>query len=68
MATRSALVGRRVERERLEGALHRAQRGQGSLVLLAGEAGVGKTRLAEEMTGASSALVLWGRAIHGGEH
>jgi DNA-binding CsgD family transcriptional regulator len=66
MVTRTALVGRQVERERLRQALARARLGNGSLVLLAGEAGVGKTRLAEELAEESGAMVLWGRADHGG--
>ena len=65
MATRSSLVGRQAERARLADALERARRGTGSLVLLAGEAGVGKTRLAEELAKESGGLVLWGRASQG---
>jgi DNA-binding NarL/FixJ family response regulator len=62
MEVRSALVGREAERERLSEAVERARRGSGSLLLLCGEAGVGKTRLAEEVAGASSTLVLRGAA------
>src|SRR3954453_22160519 len=47
MDLRSALVGREAERETLSQAIERARRGSGSLLLLSGEAGVGKTRLAE---------------------
>jgi DNA-binding CsgD family transcriptional regulator len=65
MSSRSALVGRRAERERLGDALERARLGSGSLVLIAGEAGVGKTRLVEEVAEDSAALVLRGRASHG---
>jgi len=65
MATRSALVGRDAERERLEDAVRRAASGAGGLVLVAGEAGVGKTRLAEEVAAGSGARILWGRASHG---
>jgi DNA-binding CsgD family transcriptional regulator/tetratricopeptide (TPR) repeat protein len=43
----AALVGRERERGALEAALARLRVGQGGLVLLAGEAGVGKTRLVE---------------------
>jgi DNA-binding NarL/FixJ family response regulator len=43
-------VGRAEEFERVERALRRAQSGAGSTVLVAGEAGIGKTRLASELT------------------
>ncbi len=66
MATRSALVGREAERGQLADALARARAGSGSLVLIAGDAGMGKTRLAEELAEASDALTLVGRAGHGG--
>jgi DNA-binding CsgD family transcriptional regulator/tetratricopeptide (TPR) repeat protein len=62
MAGKRPLVGRQAELERLDEALDGARLGHGSLVLLAGEAGVGKTRLAEELADRSGAAVLWGRA------
>jgi DNA-binding CsgD family transcriptional regulator len=65
MTTRGGLVGRAAERERLGDALRRARLGSGSLVLLAGEAGVGKTRLAEEVAEGSGGLILAGRAGQG---
>jgi DNA-binding CsgD family transcriptional regulator/tetratricopeptide (TPR) repeat protein len=65
MAARSVLVGRSDELSRLEEALQQARLGSGSLVLVAGDAGVGKTRLVEHVAGASGALVLWGRARQG---
>jgi DNA-binding winged helix-turn-helix (wHTH) protein len=43
------LVGRDRELERLEASLERARAGRGGLVLLAGEPGIGKTRLAREL-------------------
>src|SRR5262249_47395268 len=58
-------VGRPAERERLRPGLVRACDGQGALVLLAGEAGIGKTRLAAEMADGSGAQVLWGAAGRG---
>ncbi len=64
MAGQRPLVGRHAELERLNEALSRARRRNGSLVLIAGEAGVGKTRLAEELAEHSRAAVLWGRASH----
>jgi DNA-binding NarL/FixJ family response regulator len=66
MATRSALVGRQAECARLGDALQRAELGNGALVLVSGEAGVGKTRLAEELAERSGQRVLWGRASQGG--
>ena len=49
MAGRSALVGREAERELLGAALERARDGPARSCSCAGEAGVGKTRLAEEV-------------------
>ena len=44
-----AIIGRRIERARLDAALAHAVAGRGSIVVLSGEAGVGKTRLAEDV-------------------
>ncbi len=59
------LVGRADERAHLIAALDRARAGHGSLVLVAGEAGVGKTRLAASLVDDADATVLRGRATQG---
>lgn len=46
---RTPFVGRIPERAMLSAALSRAQQGLGALVLIGGEPGIGKTRLAEEV-------------------
>jgi predicted ATPase len=66
MAQRAQLVGRQAERERLGNALEAARLAAGSLVLIAGEAGVGKSRLAEEAADTAGVTALWGRTSHGG--
>src|SRR4051812_6314129 len=66
MDLRSALVGREAEREALSQAIERARRGSGSLLLLSGEAGAGKTRLAEEVAAGSADVVLRGAASSSG--
>jgi class 3 adenylate cyclase len=57
------LVGRQEELSQLEDALLAANRGDGRFVLLGGEAGIGKTRLAHELERRARKLdgeVLWG--------
>jgi DNA-binding CsgD family transcriptional regulator len=62
-----ALIGRGDERARLEAALAAAVAGHGSLVLLSGEAGAGKTRLTEDVLAAKgAATVVRGAATPGG--
>jgi DNA-binding CsgD family transcriptional regulator len=60
-----ALIGREAERARLAEAVASASAGAGSLVLVAGEAGVGKTRLAEEALREADAVALRGGAAPG---
>jgi ATP-dependent Clp protease ATP-binding subunit ClpA len=47
------VVGRDAELGRMESLLNRALAGNGGLVACTGEAGIGKTRLAEELGSAS---------------
>lgn len=61
---RGRLVGRARELEELKTHWQRAEEGQAHLVLLSGELGVGKTRLARELVVYArlrGAAVLWGR-------
>src|SRR6266508_4357239 len=63
---RTALVGRDGELATLAGWLDAAGDGEPRLVLCGGEPGVGKTRLAEELTRVArdrDVPVLWGRAV-----
>jgi DNA-binding NarL/FixJ family response regulator len=64
MSERTLLVGRSDELAQLNEAAERARQGQGSIVLLCGEAGVGKSALAAEAV-ASFDRVLWGAASEG---
>jgi DNA-binding CsgD family transcriptional regulator len=60
------IVGRRYELGLLRGWLDQARAGAGRLVLCSGEAGIGKTRLAQEVAGlalAAGATVAWGRCV-----
>ncbi len=61
---RGTFVGRQREMGELKAALNDAMSGQGRLVMLAGEPGIGKTRTAQELAGNAETLgaqVLWGR-------
>jgi DNA-binding NarL/FixJ family response regulator len=62
----AALIGRRHEVDLLVNALEVARGGRGGLVLLVGEAGIGKTRLAEALADHArdtGATVLWGACL-----
>ncbi|MBB5955835.1 DNA-binding CsgD family transcriptional regulator [Saccharothrix tamanrassetensis] len=67
LGTGIPLVARSREMTRLRAALDEAARGQAGAVLLAGDAGVGKTRLVDELSAAADALVLTGRCLDIGE-
>jgi hypothetical protein len=59
-----SLIGRERELEQLEAGLAQARAGRGSLHLLSGEPGIGKTRLAEALSECAEAQgmpVVWGR-------
>ena len=62
---RGVFVGREAELERLRSAADEAFAGRGSVVMLVGEPGVGKTRTAQELETYArmrGAQVMWGRA------
>jgi tetratricopeptide (TPR) repeat protein len=64
----SVFVGREAELDRLDAALEDALAGQGRLVLVAGEPGIGKTRIAEQLAAharAHAARTVWGRCFEG---
>jgi class 3 adenylate cyclase/tetratricopeptide (TPR) repeat protein len=66
--TQTPFVGRRDELARLTHHLERAERQQGSLVMVVGEPGIGKTRTTEEFAPQArtrGARVLWGRCYEG---
>src|ERR671923_881091 len=65
MDARNGLVGRQEELARLAEPLERARLGAGSIVLVSGEAGVGKSRLVAEFAAGSEAVVLRGAPTHG---
>jgi DNA-binding CsgD family transcriptional regulator len=63
-APAETFVGRLHELETLRGTLEQAFAGRGRIVMVAGEPGIGKTRIAQELARHAEehgALVLWGR-------
>ncbi len=69
MRTARSFVGRERELSELQAGLLEAAGGRGRLFLVAGEPGIGKTRLAEELAATAAergAPVLWGRCWEGG--
>ncbi|MFL6142427.1 MAG: helix-turn-helix transcriptional regulator [Labedaea sp.] len=70
LGTGVALIARSRELDRLRAAFERAAGGSAAAVLVAGDAGVGKTRLTAELAEqarARGALVLTGRCLDAGE-
>jgi tetratricopeptide (TPR) repeat protein len=64
-----SLLGRDTEVAELELALDATARGQGTLFVVTGEAGIGKTRLSDEAAARAGSLgfvVAWGRCWEGG--
>jgi DNA-binding SARP family transcriptional activator len=62
------LIGREPQVAQLDAALRQAVAGRGRLALISGEAGIGKSRLAEELQRQAveqGAAVLWGRCHEG---
>jgi len=60
-------VGRATELTRLTQAFHRASSGEGSVTVILGDAGAGKSRLVDEFASAvPAASFAWGRAIETG--
>jgi class 3 adenylate cyclase len=59
VATERPLVGREAELARLDAALDRLASGQGQVVLIVGEAGIGKTRLLAELRARAVERVVW---------
>src|SRR4051812_21281225 len=64
MTAHGSLIERKDELGRLEAHLRRALGGEGALVLVSGEAGVGKTRLTDELCGTTGGPILRGAAHH----
>jgi DNA-binding SARP family transcriptional activator len=65
---RPPLIGRSAELAQVQGALRAARTGRGAVLLVAGDAGIGKTRLLDEaghVARAAGALVLLGRGHDG---
>ncbi|MCH8910530.1 MAG: ATP-binding protein [Chloroflexi bacterium] len=63
LSTKNSMFGRERELSELSSALERSLESSAQLVLLVGEPGIGKTRLAEELAGMAAGqgvIVAWG--------
>ncbi|UCG70643.1 MAG: DUF2791 family P-loop domain-containing protein [Thermoplasmata archaeon] len=61
------MIGRDLELKQLQSYLDKAAQGQGNMVFISGEAGVGKTRLMNELKPIALSKgfqILWGNSIH----
>jgi class 3 adenylate cyclase len=67
LRARTPYVGRAREREVLAGRLNAARDGTGGLVLIAGEPGIGKTRLAAEVCAQFDQLLVLAGGCHDGD-
>src|SRR5258706_16255171 len=59
----SGFVGRRPELDVVTSGLRAAADGVGQVVLISGEPGIGKTRLAQEIAAAADRPTCWSRAV-----
>jgi predicted ATPase len=69
--TRGTLLGRENELEKAANLIEAARQGESHLLLIGGEVGIGKTRLAEEIAGRATAAgleVAWGRCYEQDNH
>jgi len=67
-AAEEVFVGRREEIDRLEALVEKVISGRGRMVMIAGEPGIGKTRIAEELhryARSKGVRVLWGKCYEG---
>ena len=66
ISTSRTFVGRRKETAELWQALEDMLAGQGRVAILAGDAGIGKTRIAQELSNhaiSKGVMVLWGQCL-----
>jgi tetratricopeptide (TPR) repeat protein len=62
----SSLIGREPQRDRIMDMISKTRNGQGSMMLIEGEGGIGKTFLLEQISQEAKAIgfnILWGRCL-----